>query len=131
MPNSMSSSARMKETAAGGKRGEFLFVVHVAAPDGGFGRGLDAGWHRHGNNTQHRSRHQRLAGREFCSWCLEGLEIAKSLRHRFGGQIVPVTVQPLPPRRRDAAPPTSTAAESEQEGPEQASRNKRALANQI
>jgi hypothetical protein len=129
----MPSSARMKETAAGGKRGDFLFVVHVAAPDGGFGRTLDPvnGWYRHGNNAQHRSRLQRLAGREFCSWCLEGLEIAKSLRHRFGGQIVPVMVQPLSPRRRDAAPPIPAAAESEQKGPEQVSRNKRALANQI
>jgi hypothetical protein len=113
----MLSSARMKEAAAGGKRGDFLFVVHVAAPDGGFGRGLDAvnEWHRHRFNTQHRSRPQRLAGREFCSWCLEGLEIAKSLRHRFGGQIVPVTVQPVP-RRRDAASQASVvAAESELE----------------
>jgi hypothetical protein len=119
----------MNKTAASGKRGDFLFVVHVAAPDGGFGRGLDAvnGWH----NTQHRSRPQSLAGREFCSWCLEGLEIAKSLRHRFGGQIVPVTVQPLSPRRRDAAPPISAAAKSGQEKPEQVSKNKRASANQI
>ena len=112
----MPSSARMKETAAGGKRGDFLFVVHVAAPDGGFGRTLDPvnGWHRHGNNTQHRSRLQRLAGREFCSWCLEGLEIAKSLRHRFGGQIVPIMVRPIP-QRRDAALQTSAAVESELE----------------
>jgi hypothetical protein len=106
----------MKKTAAGGKRGDFLFVVHVAAPDGGFGRSLEPvnGWHRHGNNTQHRPLSQRLAGRGFCSWCLEGLEIAKSLRHRFGGQIVPVTVLPVP-RRRDAASQTSVAAESELE----------------
>jgi hypothetical protein len=123
MSSSMPSSARMKEATAGGKRGEFLFVVHVAAPDGGFGRSLDAvnEWHRHGINTQHRSRPQRLAGREFCSWCREGLEIAKSLRHRFGGQIVPVTVHPVPPRRRDAASQISAAAEPESERPKQGS----------
>ena len=28
----MAGSARMKERAAGGRRGEFLFVVHVVAP---------------------------------------------------------------------------------------------------
>jgi hypothetical protein len=33
----MASSARMNERVAGGKRGEFLFIVHVVAPDGGFG----------------------------------------------------------------------------------------------
>jgi hypothetical protein len=106
----------MKKTAAGGKRGDFLFVVHVAAPDGGFGRSLDAvnRLNRHGGNIQRRWQPQRLAGREFCSWCLEGLEIAKSLRHRFGGQIVPVTVLPVP-RRRDAASQASVAAESELE----------------
>jgi hypothetical protein len=123
----------MKETAAGGKRGDFLFVVHVAAPDGGFGRSLEPvnGWRRQGNNTQHRPLPQRLAEREFGSWCLEGLEIAKSLRHRFGGQIVPVTLQPLSPRCHDVAPPISSAAESEQQGPEHTPRNKRASANQI
>ena len=112
----MPSSARMKERAASGKRGEFLFIVHVAAPDGGFGRTLDAvnPLNRRGSDIQRRWQPQRLAGRNFCSWCQEGLEIAKSLRHRFGGQIVPVTVQPVP-RRRDAASQTSAAAESELE----------------
>jgi hypothetical protein len=101
---------------AGGKRGEFLFVVHVVAPDGGFGHGPDAvnPLKRRGSDIQRRWQPQRLAGWEFRSWCQEGLEIAKSLRHRFGGQIVPVTVQPVP-RRRDAASQTSGATESELE----------------
>ena len=112
----MASSARMKDRVAGGKRGEFLFVAHVAAPDGGFGRGFDAAnqLNRHVNNFQRRGHPQRVAGREFCSWCLEGLEIAKSLRHRFGGQIVPIMVRPIP-QRRDAALQTSAAVESELE----------------
>jgi hypothetical protein len=111
----MSSSAQTKERVAGGKRGEYLFVVHVAAPDGGFGRSLDAvnQLNRHGSAIQCRGQLQRFAGREFCSWCLEGLEIAKSLRHRFGGQIVPVTVQPVP--RRRAAATQAAATESELE----------------
>ena len=94
----------MKERAAGGKRGEFLFIVHVVAPDGGFGHSPDAvnPLNRRGSDIQRRWQPQRLAGWEFRSWCQEGLEIAKSLRHRFGGQIVPVTVQPIP--RGDATP---------------------------
>jgi hypothetical protein len=122
----MPGSARVHEATSGGKRGDFLFVVHVAAPDGGFGCSADAvnEWHRHGSNIQHRSRPQHLAGREFGSWCQEGLEIAKSLRHRFGGQITPVTVQPVPRRRRDAAAQISAAAETEPERPKQVARGR-------
>ena len=112
----MPGSARMKQRIARGNRGEFLVVVHVAAPDGGFGRSLDAveQLNSHGGDIQRRWQPRRLAGREFCSWSLEGLEIAKSLRHRFGGQIVPVTMQPVP-RRRDAVSQAPAAAESELE----------------
>jgi hypothetical protein len=108
----MTGSARMTERAGGGKRGDLLFVVHVAAPDGGFGRSLDGAnpLNRHGGNVR-RWPSQRLAGREFAGWCPDGLEIAKSLRHRFGGQIVPLTVQPVP-RRHDGV---TAAAESELE----------------
>lgn len=112
----MASSARVKERVAGSKRGEFLFVAHVAAPDGGFGRSLDDvnQLSRHGSGIQRRWRPRRLAEREAYGWCLEGLELAKSLRHRFGGQIVPITAQPIP-QRRDAASQNSAAVESELE----------------
>jgi hypothetical protein len=108
----MPSSARTHEMTSGGKRGDFLFVVHAAAPDGGFGCSPNAvnEWHRRGANIPHRSRPQRLAEREFYSWCREGLEIAKSFRHRFGGQLAPVTVQSVPRRRCDAASQISAAA---------------------
>jgi hypothetical protein len=82
-------------------RAEFLFVAHVAAPDGGFGRDLDAAnrLDRGGGGIRRRWQPRGFDGREFGSWCLDGLEIAKSLRHRFGGQIVPVTPQSVPRRR--------------------------------
>jgi hypothetical protein len=128
----MANSAQIKERAAGGKRGEFLFIVHAVAPDGGFGHGPDAvnPLHRRGSDIQRRWQPERLAGWEFCSWCQEGLEIAKSLRHRFGGQIVPVTVRPVP-RRREAVAQIPATAESELKRREGAPRNKRPLANQI
>lgn len=111
----MPSSAPMKEKVVGGKHDNFLFVVQVAAPDGGFGRSLDgANQLRRHSIAIRRWQLRRLAGQEFCSWCLEGLEIAKSFRHRFGGQIVPVTVQPIP-RRRDDFSKNSAAAEFELE----------------
>jgi hypothetical protein len=111
----MAGSARVTERTGDGRRGEFLFVVHVAAPDGGFERSLDgADQSRRRGGDSRRWQSQRLAGREFCGWCPEGLEIAKSFRHRFGGQIVPVTVQSIP-RRRDDVSQNSAAAESEME----------------
>jgi hypothetical protein len=96
----MAAAVRAKDRV----RGEFLFVAHIAAPDGGFGRHLDAvnRSDRPGSDIRRRRQPQGFDGREFCSWLLDGLEIAKSLRHRFGGQIVPVTPQPVP-RRCDTA----------------------------
>jgi len=119
----MSSPVRMKRTTARARQGEFLFVVQIAAPDGGFGCTLDAihAWHCYSNNAQRRGRLQHLGEREFRSWCFEGLEAAKSFRHRFGGEIVPVTMQRLPERCRGPASQISTAVKSECEGPEQKS----------
>jgi len=99
----MPSPVRMKKATARVRQGEFLCVVQIAVPDGGFGCTLDAvnAWHHYSNNTQCRGRPQSLGEREFWSWCFEGLEIAKSFRYRFGGEIVPVTIQRLPERRRD------------------------------
>jgi len=59
------------------------------------------------------------------------LDIAKSFRHRFGGQIVPVTVQPVPRRQRDAASQIAAAAESEPERPKQFLGNKQTSEHQI
>jgi hypothetical protein len=98
----MVSPVRMKK-AARDSQGEFPFVVQIAVPDGGFGCTLDAinAWHCYSKNPQRRGGPQRLGEREFWTWCFEGLEIAKSFRHRFGGEIVPVTIQRRPERQRD------------------------------
>jgi hypothetical protein len=117
----MPSPVRTKKTTPPVRRDEFLFVVQIAAPDGGFGCTLDAinAWHYYSNNTQRRASPQRLGEREFWTWCFEGLETAKSFRHRFGGEIVPVTMQRLPERSRDPASQIPAAAKSESEGSEQ------------
>src|SRR6202790_3940983 len=118
----MPSPVRMKKTTARARParvrpGEFLFVVQIAAPDGGFGCTLDAinAWHYYSNNTQRRGRPHRLGEREFWSWCFEGLEIAKSFRHRFGGEIVPLSIKRRPERRRDPASQIPAPAKSERE----------------
>ncbi len=110
-----SRSARSKTTAVGVNRREVPFVVQVVVPDGGFGCTLDAinAWHRYSKNTQHRGPPQRLGDREFWTWCFEGLEIAKSFRHRFGGEIVPVTIRGCAERSGDLACQIPTAPKSE------------------
>jgi hypothetical protein len=89
---------RPKITTARNEQRKFPFVVQVVVPDGGFGCTLDAinAWHRYSKNTQRRGPPSQLGEREFWSWCFEGLEIAKSFRHRFGGEIVPVTIRGQP-----------------------------------
>ena len=134
----MPSPVRMKKTTARARPvrvrpGEFLFVVQIAAPDGGFGCTLDAinAWHYYSNNTQRRGRPHRLGEREFWSWCFEGLEIAKSFRHRFGGEIVPVTLQRTLERRRDRASQIPAAVQSECDGPERKSGAKQTSSSRI
>ena len=97
----MPSPMRMTETATRVRQSKFPFVVRMANPDGGFGCALFAGnaWHRSSKNTRRRSGPRCLGEREFWTWCFEGLEIAKSFRHRFGGQIVPLTIQRVPARQ--------------------------------
>ena len=82
--------------------------------DSGVGRSLDAVnlLNQHGSDIQRRWQPLRLAGREFCRRGVEGLEIVELLRHRFGGQVVPVTVRAVP-RRLDGAAQISATAESE------------------
>lgn len=99
----------VRKTKAPLGQNEFLFVAQIAAPDGGFGCNLDAGDARH--SAQRRSRRQ--GEWEFRSWCFEGLEIAKSFRHRFGGEIVPGSIRRLPERRRNPLSQVPTAVQSE------------------
>ena len=91
-------SARLKTGAARPGQGKCPFVVQIVVPDGGFGCTLDAidAWHRYSNNIQRCGPPQPLGERVFWNWCFEGLEIAKSFRHRFGGEIVPVTIRSRP-----------------------------------
>jgi hypothetical protein len=85
----MVSPVRLKKTTAHIGQRDFPFVVQIVVPDGGFGCTLDAinAWHHYWRNTQRRGPPQRFGEREFWSWGFEGLEIAKSFRHRFGGGI--------------------------------------------
>jgi hypothetical protein len=104
-------SARLKTTAARASRSKFPFVVQIVVPDGGFGCTLGAinAWHRYSKTIQRRGPPQPLGERVFWNWCFEGLEIAKVFRHRFGGQIVPITIR----SRRDFARRGSAPANSE------------------
>jgi hypothetical protein len=91
---------------------DFPFVVQIAVPDGGFGCMLDAvnAWHRYSNSRQRRGPRQIAGEQEVWSWCFDGLEIAKSFRQRFGGEIVPATIRRRTERRRDGAPQKPAAS---------------------
>jgi hypothetical protein len=91
-------SASLKTTAARASQDRVPFVLQSVVPDGGFGCTLGAinAWHRYSKNIQRRDPSQLLGERVFWNWCFEGLEIAKSFRHRFGGEIVPITIQSRP-----------------------------------
>ena len=91
----MANLFRMKKVTARVNERNYPFVVHVAVPDGGFECTLDAinAWHCYSGSKQRRGQRHRMGDQEFWSWCFDGLEIAKAFRHRFGGEIVPVTVR--------------------------------------
>jgi hypothetical protein len=74
---------------------DFPFVVQVPVPDGGFECALGAidAWHHYQGSPQRRGPCDHAAGQEFWSWCFDGLEIAKAIRHRFGGEILPVSLR--------------------------------------
>lgn len=81
---------------------DFPFVVQIAVPDGGFECALGAvhTWHRYGGKPQRGGQRYHAGGeQEFWSWCFEGLEIAKAVRHRFGGEILPVAIRSRTKRR--------------------------------
>lgn len=110
----MANLLRMKKVTARVNEREFPFVVQVAVPDGGFEFTLDAinAWHCYSRSKQRRGQRYRVGEREYWSWCFDGLEIAKSFRHRFGGEIMPVTIRRRSAGFRDPASQISPAADA-------------------
>ncbi len=110
----MTSSIRKKKVNAHVNERDFPFVVQIAVPDGGFECTLDAinAWHYFSRNPQYRGQHRYIGDQEFRSWHFEGLEIAKAFRHRFGGEILPVTIRTRTSRRSNLASRVSTAGDS-------------------
>ena len=104
----MANLLRMKKVTARVNERDYPFVVQVAVPDGGFECTLEAinAWHGYSRSRQRRGQRYRRGEQEFWSWCFDGLEIAKSFRHRFGGEIMPVTVR----RRSDSRDPALQAS---------------------
>lgn len=109
----MANLLRLKKIKARSNEAAFPFVVQIAVPDGGFGCTLDAiyAWHCYSKNRQRRGQRQRVGAQEYWTWCFEGLEIAKEFRHRFGGEILPMTVRARPERRRDVMTPAFPPAD--------------------
>jgi hypothetical protein len=90
------------------------FVVQIAVPDGGFECALGAinAWHRYSRNLQYRGPPYHIGEQEFRSWRFAGLEIAEAFRHRFGGEILPVTTRARTNRRPDPALFVSSAGDA-------------------
>lgn len=108
----MAHPFQMKKTMARVNERDFPFVVQIAVPDGGFGCALDAinAWHYYSKNKQRQGRRHYAGEQEFWRWCFGGLEIAKSFRHRFGGEIMPVTVRRVAEQPRPSRPHLTVAA---------------------
>ncbi|MGA7790289.1 MAG: hypothetical protein WCA56_19240 [Xanthobacteraceae bacterium] len=122
----MANLLRMKKVTARVNEREFPFVVQIAVPDGGFECTLDAinAWHCYSKNKQRRGPRHRDGEQEFWRWCFDGLEIAKSFRQRFGGEIMPVTL-----RQRHELPrtPAPRVVGPEPGGPEATERKAQAV----
>ncbi len=99
----MADLLRMRKMRVPVSERDFPFVVQIAVPDGGFECTLGAinAWHHHNGGPQRRRRHYHAAEQEFWGWCFEGLEIAKAVRQRFGGEILPVALRVGTDRRPD------------------------------
>jgi hypothetical protein len=110
----MANLLRMKKVTARVNEREYPFVVQVAVPDGGFECTLEAinAWHGYSRSKQRRGQRYRVGEQEFWSWCFDGLEIAKSFRHRFGGEIMPVKVRRGSASFRDPALQISPAGDA-------------------
>ena len=67
----------------------FPFVVQIAVPKGGFGRGADTinSWHRYSVVQQRSGQRLHIDGQEFWRWCFNDLETAE-VRQRFGGELL-------------------------------------------
>ena len=122
----MANLLRLKKVTARVNERDFPFIVQVAVPDGGFECTLDAinAWHCYSKNRQRRGQRHRVDQQEYWRWCFEGLEVAKSFRLRFGGELMPLAVrraetqrvrnkQPVPDRKSRKIPP-EWAAEMKQ-----------------
>lgn len=109
----MANLLRMKKVAAHANEREFPFVVQIVVSDGGFDWTLNAinAWHHYSRHPQRRGRRHHEGNLEFGRWCFEGLEIAKAFRHRFGGEIMPITMRGRADRRPDAGSRACTAEE--------------------
>lgn len=105
----MANLLRLKKINARVNEREFPFVVQVAVPDAGFECTLDAinAWHCYSKYKQRRGQRQRVGEREYWRWCFEGLEVAKSFRLRFGGQLMPLAVRRVETQRDRVRQPLS------------------------
>ena len=124
----MGDLVRMRKMKVRVGERDFPFVVHVAVPDGGFECTLGAinAWHHHNGKPQHHGQRSRAGEQEFWRWCFEGLEIAKAVRHRFGGEILPVAVRLRADGRAERVSRVPAAAKSERTPRGQDSEVKRA-----
>lgn len=110
----MTDLVRMSKTTVRLKGRDCPFVVQVAIPDGGFECTLGAikAWHHHNGNPERRGQRHLAGEQEFWRWCFDGLEIAKAVRHRFGGQILPVAMGLRSGHRPDGVAPIFAAGKS-------------------
>lgn len=105
----MADLLRMRKVTVRVDERDIPFAVQIALSDGSFECALGAinAWHHyHGNPRRHR-RHYAGGEQEFWNWC--GLRIAKAVRHRVRGEILPAAVR-LPTERRPGRVSRTTAA---------------------
>lgn len=105
----MAELLRMSEVMVRVNERDFPFVVQIAVPDGGFECTLGAidARHHYNRNPQRRGQRYHAGEQEFWRWCFDGLEIAKAVRHRFGGEILPVAIRLRTDRRPDRVSPAA------------------------
>jgi hypothetical protein len=126
----MADLVRMSKTTVRLGERDFPFVVQVAVPDGGFEctLGVIDAWHHHNGNPRSRLRHA-TGEQAFWSWCFEGLEVAKAVRGRFGGEIMPVALRLHAGSRLDRASHVAAAGKFTRGPREHAAEVRRARLN--
>ncbi len=114
----MADLLRMREMRVRVSERDFPFVVQITVPDGGFECTLGAvnAWRHCNGATQRRRPHYHAGEHEFWGWCFDGLEIAKAVRQRFGGEILPVAVRVRADRRPDRVSQVPDAGRSARVG---------------